>query len=228
MEPNKTEKDFKQKLEQRTIQPSDMAWDRLDAMLSVAENKKPKKNRGWMYMAASLLVFLLVGAFFMKQEKQSNGLENNSNTVVVKDKKPQNETTQPSLNTTTIIAPAMQQETVAASGTGNTPKVIRVAGTHINKEVISEKVIQGQMQEQIASADAKDQQNTIQVNDSDQLLASVSGSTAKKRATVKVDPNSLLSSVEGELTESYRSKTFQGVIKSFNTVKVAVANRNQE
>jgi len=226
MEPNKTEKDFKQKLEQRTIQPSDMAWDRLDAMLSVAENKKPKKNKAWMYMAACFLVFLVLGALFLKQEKQSNGLENNTNGVVIKDNEPQNENTQSLLDNTRMIAPVMQQESVAASG--NTPKVVRASGTHINKEVASEKAFQGQTQEQIALADTKDQQNGIQQNDADQLLASVSGSTAKKRATVKVDPNSLLSSVEGELTESYRSKAFQGVIKSFNTVKVAVANRNQE
>lgn len=226
MEPNKTEKDFKQKLEQRTIQPSDMAWDRLDAMLSVAENKKPKKNKAWMYIAACFLVFLVLGALFLKQEKQSNGLENNTNGVVIKDNEPQNENTQSPLDNTRMIAPVMQQESVAASG--NTPKVVRASGTHINKEVPSEKAFQGQTQEQIALADTKDQQNGIQQNDADQLLASVSGSTAKKRATVKVDPNSLLSSVEGELTESYRSKAFQGVIKSFNTVKVAVANRNQE
>ena len=52
MEPNKLEREFREKLEKRAIQPSDMAWDRLDAMLSVAEKKK-KPNRAWMYMAAS-------------------------------------------------------------------------------------------------------------------------------------------------------------------------------
>jgi hypothetical protein len=45
MEPNKIESQFKQKLEQRTIQPTEMAWDRLDAMLSVAEKKKKRPNR---------------------------------------------------------------------------------------------------------------------------------------------------------------------------------------
>ncbi|HYD91508.1 MAG TPA: hypothetical protein VEA37_08490, partial [Flavobacterium sp.] len=64
MEPNKLEKEFREKLEKRTIQPSEMAWDRLDAMLSVAEKKK-KPNRAWLYMAASFLVFATLGVLFL-------------------------------------------------------------------------------------------------------------------------------------------------------------------
>jgi len=225
MEPNKIEQDFKQKLEQRRIQPSEMAWDRLDAMLSVAENKKPKKNKTWMYMAASLLVFLLVGALFLKQEKQGNGLENNQNGVVTTDSQPEN-VTQPVINTTTVVAPEVQQEVVV------TEKKQKLIKTPASKAAVikEEKIIKVvPVQQQIAVTDAKEPQNIIQDKDAETLLASVSDNTApKKRSTVKVDPNSLLSSVEGELTESYRSKTFQGVVKSFNTVKVAVANRNHE
>ena len=67
MEPNKLENDFRNKLNQREIQPSEKAWDRLDAMLSVTEKKKP--NRTWMYIAASFLGFLLVGTLFFKQSE---------------------------------------------------------------------------------------------------------------------------------------------------------------
>ena len=221
MEPNNIEQDFKQKLEQRRIQPSEMAWDRLDAMLSVAENKKPKKNKTWMYMAASLLVFLLVGALFLKQEKQGN----NQNGVVTTDSQPEN-VTQPVINTTTVVAPEVQEEVVV------TEKKQEVIKTPASKAAVikEEKIIKVvPVQQQVAVTDAKEPQNIIQDKDTETLLASVSDNTApKKRSTVKVDPNSLLSSVEGELTESYRSKTFQGVVKSFNTVKVAVANRNRE
>ena len=42
MEPNKIEKQFREKLNTREIQPSVQVWDRLDAMLSVAEEKKTK------------------------------------------------------------------------------------------------------------------------------------------------------------------------------------------
>ncbi len=43
MEPNKLETQIKEKLNSREIQPTEMAWDRLDAMLSVAEEKKTKR-----------------------------------------------------------------------------------------------------------------------------------------------------------------------------------------
>lgn len=227
MEPNKTEKDFKQKLEQRTIQPSEMAWDRLDAMLSVAENKKPKKRRTWMYMAASLIVFLLAGALFLKQEKNNDSLENNTtNSVVIKDNNSEN-TIQPAINNTTVITPAVHEESIVLTDKNHnsTIKTVKPKSSVVKEE----KTVQSSGQEQIASLDAKEQPIIIQAKDADQLLASAINNTApKKRATVKVDANSLLSTVEGELNDSYRSKAFQGVVKSFNTVKVAVSNRNHE
>ncbi|RZJ64488.1 MAG: hypothetical protein EOO45_18775, partial [Flavobacterium sp.] len=69
MEPNKLEQDFKNKLNEREIQPTPMAWDRLDAMLTVAEKKKPKRT--WMYIAASFLGFLLVGTLFFRQQQDT-------------------------------------------------------------------------------------------------------------------------------------------------------------
>ena len=44
MESNKFEKDFRNKLNKREIAPSENSWDRLDAMLTVAEKKQPKKD----------------------------------------------------------------------------------------------------------------------------------------------------------------------------------------
>ena len=71
MEPNNFEKDFREKLNERKIEPSKKAWDRLDAMLSVAEEKKPEKKskRKWLYIAASFIGFLLVGTIFFNQNK---------------------------------------------------------------------------------------------------------------------------------------------------------------
>ena len=66
MEPNKIEEQFKELLNSRELQPSDKAWDRLDAMLSVAEEKKTKRSFGWLYMAASIIGFLFVGRLFFR------------------------------------------------------------------------------------------------------------------------------------------------------------------
>ena len=74
MEPNKLENQFREKLNNRAIQPSANAWDRLDAMLSVAdvaENTETKEERkskySWMFVAATLLGFILISTVFLFQ-----------------------------------------------------------------------------------------------------------------------------------------------------------------
>jgi hypothetical protein len=67
---NKTEHDFRDKLSQREIMPSAQAWDRLDAMLTVAEEKKSTRGYGWLYIAAAILGFLLIGTVFFSQTEE--------------------------------------------------------------------------------------------------------------------------------------------------------------
>ena len=230
MEPNKLEQDFKKKLEQRTIQPSEKAWDRLDAMLSVTEKKKP--NRAWMYMAASFLVFLLVGSLFLKQEKENNGngVIKTEGTVVTVDqpaettnKEGDNQVAVPTIKNkeAIITTPVTSKKAVVAAKTKRATatskeKTVTVQNTAVTKEAL-------------AVNDKKEPAVLLPSAETQNLIAATSHQTvAKNKSTVKVDPNSLLSSVEGELTDSYRSKTFQSVVKNFNVVKTAVANRNYE
>src|SRR5690606_33283633 len=55
-------------------------WDRLDAMLSVSEKKKPK--RGWLWMAASIAILFSVGSLFFKNNTENVTLHNDVNLVV--------------------------------------------------------------------------------------------------------------------------------------------------
>ena len=70
MEPNKIDNQIREKLNAREIQPSAQAWDRLDAMLTVSEEKKPKKGYGWFFVAASTILFFGFGFSFSIQTKQ--------------------------------------------------------------------------------------------------------------------------------------------------------------
>lgn len=89
-EQNKLEQEFKSKLEERIIQPSDAAWDRLDAMLSVAENESEpedtsgnkKPQRLWLYIAASFVAFLLVGVVLLNMQPEINTTTIDENAVV--------------------------------------------------------------------------------------------------------------------------------------------------
>jgi tellurite resistance protein len=63
----------------------------------------------------------------------------------------------------------------------------------------------------------------------DDLLASVEKTSKKEaNAKVKVNANSLLSQVDGELEQTFRQKVINRIGKNYQEVKVALANRNQE
>jgi len=248
MEPNnKLEQHFKQKLEQRTIQPTEMAWDRLDAMLTVAEQKK-KPNRTWMYMAASFLALLLAGTIFLNQENDNkdNGIINSNS--VVSSEKPEVYREENTVTTITndVVKPqeAVATTTTVASGKVNYKNVVTRPSSKKDSTVkneILEKTV-GTPNQDLAANEVKTKVKTskISVNASD-LLAAVEGpvkvkanttATASlsktKQPTVKVNSNSLLSSVESELTESFRDRVLQSVSKNFDKVKTSVAARNHE
>ena len=72
---NKIDNQIKDKLNAREIQPSAPAWDRLDAMLTVAEAKQPKRNYIWLYIAAAFLLFSGLG-FFLLNSYETVAIEN--------------------------------------------------------------------------------------------------------------------------------------------------------
>jgi len=244
MEPNNIEQDFKQKLEQRTIQPTEMAWDRLDAMLSVAEEKKSKKpNRTWMYMAACFLALLLVGVLFLNQEKQNttNGINTNSNSVVTTEEhaapfEKENDTTgapQPI---------SLPQEAVATTNTAKPLNRSQARKHTPNTTIIDNPVYTNDEQVVVNNENtvlpAVTKPGKIKV-DANELLASVDRNSASapkqqlstpkvKQDGVKVNPNSLLTSVEGELKESFRDRVLETVSKNYNTVKSSLATRNHQ
>ncbi|MBY0487774.1 MAG: hypothetical protein K2P85_11395, partial [Flavobacteriaceae bacterium] len=95
MEPNKLETQIKEQINAREIKPTEMAWDRLDAMLSVAEEKKtarsPFLSSRFIGIAASVLVLVSLGLFFFNQKETVIKPENN---VVVNEEVKQNNSKQ--------------------------------------------------------------------------------------------------------------------------------------
>ncbi|TRW26546.1 hypothetical protein FMM05_03985 [Flavobacterium zepuense] len=245
MEPNNIEQDFKQKLEQRTIQPTEMAWDRLDAMLSVTEEKKSKKpNRNWMYMAACFLALLLVGVLFLNQEKQNtiNGTNTNGNSVVTT----QQSVTPSKIENDATVAPQPVTVTQEAVATTNTAKPLKKRSQQISKMsntattetrvYTNNEQVAVNNENTVAPVIAKPGKIKVDANE---LLASVDrnsvsgpkqhiNSTKIKQDGVKVNPNSLLTSVEGELNQSFRDKVLETVSKNYNTVKSSLATRNHQ
>jgi len=236
MEPNNFEKDFREKLNQRTIEPSDKAWDRLDAMLSIAENKKPKKKNKWLYIAASIVGFLLVGTFFFNQKK--NTVETPKNTIVIEESIKKDSVEKPTLNVVDPVKTEVVRSEKESIQNLNkkeiklNPKPNKTIKNENNQIAESSIIIKNNQEKQSIN----NQTSVVETSKNetvDQLLNSaektvVADNSAKPKSKVRVNANDLLNQVDGELELSFREKVITKVNKNYQTVKVAVANRNQQ
>ena len=238
MEPNNFEKDFREKLNQRKIEPSDKAWDRLDAMLSVAEEKKqPKKKKRWLYIAASIVGFLLVGTFLFNQKKSA--IEAPDKNVVIEENMQKDSVEKPVLNvidtvkTEVVVSekPIIQNLNKKEEKISNqkSNQLVKKEANQITESSIIIKNNQEKQSINNQTAVAENPKNSTV----DQLLNSAektvfAENSAKPKSKVKVNANDLLNQVDGELELSFREKVITKVNKNYQTVKVALANRNQQ
>lgn len=248
MEPNKLETQIKEKLDSREIQPTEMAWDRLDAMLSVSEEKKTKRfpflTSKFIGIAASVLVFLSVGLYFINQENTDIEVEES---VVIKESVKTN-TSEENNNVVEEInsIPVQSEEQVAVTIKNQKSKVSNQQSsqsfnqnnqkTAVNPIINKNKEIEYIGNGDVAQKDLPKIETRKQIVvskpkyvDVDDLLASVENESKNaKKPSVKVNANTLLSQVDGELEQSFRQKAINRISKNYQEIKVALANRNQE
>jgi len=225
-----SDKDFRNKLNQREIKPSENAWDRLDAMLTIAEEKKPKRNYGGLYIAASFIGFLLIGTVFFSQTQEM--IDVRKDTVVFEQNPNQESSTNTSSNGAEENTPTIQAETIASttsvkakhrSGnqhpTASASQNIAIAEATKNPELITSNNIINQ----------KTQQQTIPAK-VDELLAAVAQTpkTGNTKSSVKVNAKNLLSEVDGEINLSFREKILRTAHRNYQEVAEVVSNRNTQ
>jgi hypothetical protein len=248
MEPNKFEKQIREQLNSREIQPSEMAWDRLDAMLSVAEEKKTKRSFGWLYIAASILVFVAAGMYFFNQntseitpnrtivnqelvkDSTSNSLEKIQNEVPVEKMQP---IVQVEENTNQSETDNRQPTTNNQQPSTKTRVSIIKSNTSVAQKSTPNSPKSNPIQNQEVIAETKvtnESKNPTPVfsnpinSENKEVIAL--NELNKKPSKVTVSANSLLSQVDGELELTFREKVFKTVSKNYKEVKVAVTNRN--
>lgn len=240
MELNKFESQIKDKLEGRKIEPSTKSWDRLDAMLSVEEKPK-KKSFLWYYVAASLFFVFGITYWFINQNPTE--IVTPQNTIVTTEGEDSLE---------------LQEEKIIENKVETNGDLIEDIRKNQNSVIVQNNVgketkrqIENKQITPKNEVVALNKNNKIQIRENNKpqtanrkptyvsakkLLASVennnenSSITNKKnqKNTVKVDANSLLSTVESEITEEYRETTFDKLKRKFDQAKTAVANRNYE
>ena len=227
MKPNKIDNQIREKLNAREIQPPAQAWDRLDAMLTVSEEKKPKKGYGWFFVAASTILFFGLG-FFLFNSNETIEINNSTPIVTtINEEIDSAETTKINQISVKEEQPVLVQNEMNFSKTQTNKK-----SEEANKLMETENILE----EKISPNSQLPTPNTYKYVSPENLLAEVqtgekvitSDKKISPKAKMKVDANSLLTTVEKELDENYKETTFDKLNRKFKDAKSALANRNYE
>ena len=227
MEPNKIDNQIREKLNAREVQPSAQAWDRLDAMLAVSEEKKPKKGYGWFFVAASTILFFGLG-FFLFNSNETKEI-NNSNPIVTTINEVMDSTEANKINQISVE----KEQPVLVQNEVNYSKTQKNKKSKETNELIKP---ENDLEEKITPNSQLQTPNSYKYVSPENLLAEVqtgekvitSDKKISPKAKMKVDANSLLTNVEKELDENHRETTLDKLNRKFKDAKSALANRNYE
>lgn len=256
MESNKFEDSIKEKLEKRTLEPSGNAWNTLSERLDAQVEKSNNKSYWWLGLAASVIGILfvvsnvmdsdmkledtqeVVGTTDENQQNEAVNVENNAANEYVVTPSEKAITTEAEVNTQkpkseNILNSVIKEETVAASvheKPDSEEKDIKVAHVEIINESLTFE--EQKIQDVVAQVQTLKAENKTLTNaDVEALLVEAQKEIALNRlfndTEGRVDANALLQGVEDELDQSFRSKVFEAIKASYNTVKTTVAQRNK-
>jgi hypothetical protein len=206
MAQHKIDNQLKEKLNAREIQPSAPAWDRLDAMLTVSEEKKSKKGYGWFFVAASTMLFFGLGFFIFNSIETTKGNDSISVVNSVKEEMDSTET-----NKINQISVEKEQPILVQNENNFSTTQTNKKSKETNKLTNEENLTKDNSSPIIHQSSPI----TYKYVSPDDLLAEVQTSnkviTSDKktiaRPRIQVDANSLLTTVEKELDNTYRETT---------------------
>ncbi len=251
MDNSPIENKIKEYLDQRSLDPSPMAWDRLDSMLSVTESRKPKKLPIFMSVAASITLLLTVALWLHYAQTPVkytgklivvNQLEENKIKVqdqIIQDipNPKQPSTIQISKSsqylqrdkksfTDAVIANSNEKDIVDKStiSVGGTPSIYSTI-SDLNPSFQPDKnvVINNKVENNVVSG--------LKI-DSDQLLKSVENTSKISSQSVTsskygLDPQKLLWEAENTPEKKLISKIFKSIQENSGPVFAAVSERNE-
>jgi hypothetical protein len=232
MEQNKFDEQIKVNLDNRRLQPSTDAWEKLSNRLDIGAKKKQNIVFWYIGIAASIIGVLLVALPINNTkpvvpiivgtplEKQMKHTEK----VAVEAIKVANDV---SKSTKPIEQVDKINDNSVLNGSENTSVVTK-------KTVLQQKVLTFEEQKitevvaKVEELKSKNQEVTDEVIDALLLEAQkeIRFNKSYNNSTGIVDANMLLQEVETDLDQSFRSKVFDAIKASFGTVKTVVAQRN--
>ncbi|WP_209405697.1 hypothetical protein [Pseudozobellia sp. WGM2] len=249
MQPDKFDEYIKNRLDQRKLQPSTDAWERIQKQLEISP--KPVRKPYFKYtVAASLIGFLLVSISYFKDRQGAKEPVKVVDTEKMETQLDNSVTTQES----EIVVKNLEMDEVAKSRNHEQEQIVSVNSEYTSppnaghvmvedhvkddsKEILlaidtSEVLIDTKIEEVIAQVELLEKGDTT-VSDAeiDSLLQEAQREivlqTTIHHSDGKVDAMALLAGVEDELNQSFRDQIFETLKDRFLRVKTAVATRNQ-
>lgn len=217
---------IKSKLNTREIQPSSQAWDRLDAMLTVSENKKSKKGYGWFFAAAAVVLFFGLGFFIFNQNEEPE-INNSIPVVTTVDEDID------SIETNNINQISVEKEQpILVQNENNFSTTQTNKKSEGSEELLKkEHILEGNNAPNSQLPTPSSQQPSpekllVEVPVNQKEIPSDKKNSVKLK--IKIDAAVLLSAVEKELDQNYKETTLDKLTKKFQDAKSALANRNYE
>ena len=239
MEPNKLDLEIKQKLDDRTIQPSAQAWDRLRAKLDSAEKTKVKRNYKWIYIAASFVGFLLVGTVFFTV-LDTETVDINLPTVVLEQKKDVNNSDESKINNENVLPTLGQNKIRKEQKIIANNSIKKQSDQLLNKEDTVSTINQSKENNAVVNVESNNSESISKNRyiSAEKLLAEISNNKVEKTSSnvsaeryksgIAVNANSLLINAESELNQSFRETAIERINKNYNSIKAVLANRNYQ
>ena len=245
-------KDF---FEPRTINPSTQSWDRLDAMLSIAETQKKKKSPIYLMVAASLAPILMISFWFIFKNDM---LKTTTNESLVSS---QSHNIESKINPeiTSIPGPKPKAEVENTSISENIDNLSfidispSIKDKHNRPKSEINLVLTSYTSQDNLSSDNTTERQSISINDDhktgnnsepnigegettqnpaknieSEIVTNISqNKDAGSRYKYGLDPEKLLKEAESKSQQSFLSKVFKTLTEKSESVVTAVTTRNE-
>ncbi|MEH6681383.1 MAG: hypothetical protein V7724_12600 [Sediminicola sp.] len=243
MAPIKFEEHIKDKLDGRTIRPSEGAWESLSSQLSAG--RSPKKGRAMWYMVAAGFIGI-IGLSLLCYDQAPHMVPNTMETVDTgkQNDKPITDGARPGeLENKMVVA---QEDTSKSREHLKEPgKMETLPDLEDHKTIVSQEVVGVPEREPVVSevnilinnkvsdlvqqvAAMEEAQHSVTEREVDSLLRKAQKELLRERLFTEgqVDAMALLAEAEGELDQSFRDRIFEALKDGFFKVRTAVATRN--
>jgi hypothetical protein len=237
MAPSNWDNHIKESLEKRQLQPSPDAWSKLQNRLESEEKRKSNKMFWWLGLAASIVGIVFISTmFFNKNEQPTNAIVETPK-AVIETEKSRKQSDIISEETIEIVEQIKKQpkqnQPIHSTKIEEQQQLVETKNIELEqpKQDIINNFEDEKLKEVVAQIqELKNTNDVVTEDEIDALLKEAEKAIFKEKLksanTQTVDADALLQDVEADLQQSFRAKVFEALKTSYETVKTAVAERN--